>query len=83
MSAGIIYYPSNQLLSIIGALFQLVTVTRVHVTKRNSDLLLTFIWVGICIMMPHSDTRLLKLKFKVMPLNFEYITVYQIVSICR
>ncbi|XP_057326761.1 uncharacterized protein LOC130668469 [Microplitis mediator] len=81
LSAGIIYYPSNQQLSIIGALLQLVTVTRVHITKRNSDLLLTFIWVGICIMMPYSDTRLLKLKFKIIPLNFEYITVYQIIAV--
>lgn len=81
LSAGIIYYPTNQQLSIIGALLQLVTVTRVHITKRNFDLLLTLIWVGICILMPFSNIRLLKLKFKIEPLDLEYITGYGIVSI--
>ncbi|CAD6234499.1 GSCOCG00001955001-RA-CDS [Cotesia congregata] len=81
LSAGIIYYPTNQQLSIIGALLQLVTVTRVHITKRNFDLLLTLIWVGICILMPFSNIRLLKLKFKIEPLDLEYITGYGIIAI--
>lgn len=81
LSAAVIYYPTNQSLPVVGAILQLITVTSVPIAKRNFDLLLTLVWVGIGGLMPFHNVRLLKPKLRIFVATLEFITGYQVVRI--
>ncbi|XP_034949746.1 uncharacterized protein [Chelonus insularis] len=79
LSSSLIYYPTYQSLSTIGALLQLIIMIKASSSRRNMDLFSLLLWITVGVIMPHSDERLIKLKLKFLSIILEHITGYQII----